>query len=274
MQIVPGTGNWTCDEIDQLKPSGARVYDYLLGGAHNFAVDRALAHRLLELNPGAAMVARVNRGFLRRAVLLMIEQGIRQFLDLGSGIPTVGNVHEIAQKADPASRVVYVDIEEVSAVHSRMLLEGDDNAALVQADIARPQDVLDAPETRQLIDFDEPLGLLAVSVLHYLSPEQDPVAVMRQYASVMVPGSYVAISHGASDFTKFAMDEAVAELRRSSAESIYPRSRAEVTELFVGFELVEPGLVTTSRWRPDWSVEPDTDPQEDALYAGVGRKNS
>lgn len=269
---VRGTGHWISEETDPLRPSGARVYDYLLGGAHNFAVDRALAQRLLQLYPNGAAAARLNRGFLRRAVLFMVQQGVRQFLDLGSGIPTVGNVHEIAQKADPECRVIYVDFEEVAVAHGRLLLEGNELAAMVEADIARPHDVLDAPDTRRLIDFDEPVGLLALTVLHYLSPGQDPAGVMRRYGSAMVPGSHLAISHSASDFTMVPMDDAIAEMRRSSAEDFYPRTHAQVLELFAGFELVEPGLVTTSRWRPDWSVEPDVDPQEDALYAGVGHK--
>jgi len=270
---VPETDSqWISEETDLLKPSGARVYDYLLGGAHNFAVDRALAHRLLELHPTGAAVARLNRAFMRRAVLLMVEQGIRQFIDLGSGIPTVGNVHEVAQKAEPSCRVVYVDHEDVAAAHGRLLLEGNDRAAMLQADVSLPDGVLDAPETTGLIDFTEPVGLLAITVLHYLSPEQNPADVLRRYREAMAAGSYLAISHAASDFRSVRMAEAVDEMRSSSAEGIYPRSRDEVLALFEGFELIEPGLVTTSQWRPDWSIDPGGNPEDDGLYAGVGRK--
>jgi S-adenosyl methyltransferase len=272
---VPATpetdDSWVFDETDQLKPSAARVYDYLLGGAHNFAVDRALADRLLALYPNGAHAARVNRAFMRRAVLFMVEEGIRQFLDLGSGIPTVGNVHEIAQQADPACRVVYVDYEDVAVAHGQLLLEGNDRAAMLQADVAKPEVVLTAPETRTLIDFNEPLGLLAITLFHYLSPAQDPAGMLRRYRDAMAPGSYLAISHAASDLAPTRITEAAEEMRRSSADNVFPRSRAEVLDLFTGFDLVEPGLVTTSGWRPDWSAAPNTNPESDALYAGVGR---
>ena len=273
MPALPEADNsWISDETDQLRPSAARVYDYLLGGAHNFAVDRALAARLLAVQPNGATVARLNRAFMRRAVLFMVEAGVRQFLDLGSGIPTVGNVHEIAQKADPACRVVYVDYEDVAAAHGQLLLEGNDRAAMVQADITDPAAVLNAPATRRLIDFDEPVGLLAVTLFHYVSPRQDPYAILRRYRDALVAGSYLAISHAASDFPSINVEGAVEEMRKAHSDNIYPRNRAEVLELFAGFELVEPKLVTTSQWRPDWSVDPSADPEADGLYAGVGRK--
>lgn len=266
--------SWASGQTDQLKPSAARVYNYLLGGAHNFAADRALAQRLLALQPNGASVARLNRAFMRRAVLFMVENGIRQFLDLGSGIPTVGNVHEIAQKADPACRVVYVDYEEVAAAHGTLLLEGNDRASMIQADITLPHTVLKAPQTQHLIDFDEPVGLLAITLFHYVSPQQDPADVLRRYRESMVAGSYLAVSHAASDFESIRIGEAAEEMRKASADNVFPRTRAEVLTLFDGFELVEPGLVTTSRWRPDWSVDPEANPEDDALYAGVGRKKS
>jgi hypothetical protein len=271
--VEPETDDsWISDEAHQLRPSGARIYDYLLGGAHNFAVDRALAQQLIALHPNAPTVARLNRAFMRRAVLFMIDEGIRQFIDLGSGIPTVGNVHEIAQKADPDSRVVYVDYEDIAAAHARLMLEDNDRATMIQADITHPHLVLNAPETKRLIDFEQPIGLLAVTLFHYIAPEQDPVGVLRRYRDAMVAGSFLAISHAASDFASMDLRQAAEEMRKAQADNVFPRSRAEVLDLFTGFELVEPGLVTTSRWRPDWSTDPAANPEDDALYAGVGRK--
>ena len=244
----------------------------MLGGAHNFAVDRELVERLMAVNPNAIVVARANRTFLRRAVQFMVDQGIRQFLDLGSGIPTVGNVHEIAQRADPDCRVVYVDVEGVAVAHAELLLEGNDKATVLQADVTEPEAVLDAPRTRRLLNFDEPLGLLVVALLHYLSPAQDPAGVLRRYREVMAPGSYLAISHATRDFTPEPVDRAVDEIRKSSPDVVFTRTRAEVLAFFDDFELVEPGLVTTSRWRPEWRSDPTPNLGDDALYAGVARK--
>lgn len=273
MHVAPGPdGHWIPDESVQLRPSAARIYDYMLGGAHNFAVDRELVERLMAVNPNAIVVARANRTFLRRAVQFMVDQGIRQFLDLGSGIPTVGNVHEIAQRADPECRVVYVDVEGVAVAHAELLLEGNDKATVLQADVTEPEAVLDAPRTRRLLNFDEPLGLLVVALLHYLSPAQDPAGVLRRYREVMAPGSYLAISHATRDFTPEPVDRAVDEIRKSSPDVVFTRTRAEVLAFFDDFELVEPGLVTTSRWRPEWRSDPTPNLGDDALYAGVARK--
>lgn len=264
--------DWIQDDAAQVKPSAARVYDYLLGGAHNFAVDRELAKQLLAIHPNGAAVARRSRAFMRRGVQFMVDRGIRQFLDLGSGIPALGNVHEIAQKADPRCRIVYVDYNDVAAAYGDSLLEGNDNATMLQVDVTQPDLVLNAPQTRDLINFDEPLGLLAVTLFHYVAPSQDPAGVLRRYREAMAVGSYLAISHAASDFEVVPIEEAAKEMCRASADNVFARSRAEVLALFDGFELVEPGLVTTSTWRPDWPGDVSANPEEDALYAGVGYK--
>jgi hypothetical protein len=263
---------WVTEHADPLKPSAARVYDYLLGGAHNFEVDRVLARRLLELQPDGATVARLNRAFMRRVVMFMVSEGIRQFLDLGSGIPTVGNVHEIAQRADPSCRVVYVDYDEVAVAHGEMLLEDNDRAAIINADVTDTTAVLGSPVTSRLINFDEPVGLLAVTLFHYISPKQDPYGVMRRYGQALAAGSYLAISHAASDFASLHMTEAAEAMRKAQAENVFARNHDEVLALFDGFDLVEPGMVTTSRWRPDRPQDANLDPEADALYAGVGRK--
>ncbi len=263
--------NWVPSSIDLEKPSAARMYDYLLGGNHNFEVDREFSEQALKIQPQARRIALMNRAFLRRAVLHMIENGVRQFLDLGSGIPTVGNVHEIAQTDDPHARIVYVDNEHVAVEHSHILLEGNDNAAMVHADITKPGLVLGDPATQRLLDFSQPIGLLAITIGHYILDEHDPVNVYATYRDVLAPGSYLALTHLTSDFAVIKRDE-VTELMKRSQNNIKARTRAEVLEFFGDFELVEPGLVTTSTWRPEQDDDRTANPEEDALYAGVARK--
>jgi hypothetical protein len=265
--------NWVPTSVDFEKPSAARLYDYLLGGNHNFAVDRAFAEKLIKMQPEAKRVAVNNRAFMRRAVLFMMEQGIRQFLDLGSGIPTVGNVHEIAQEADPDARVVYVDVENVAVAHSQLLLEGSDNAAMIHADVAKPGLVLNDQQTRRLIDFDQPVGLLAVTIGHYILDDQDPFGVFDAYRDALAPGSFLAITHFTNDFAIFDGDKLSNEMKQSQ-NNIRARGRDEVLRLFGDFELVEPGLVTTSQWRPERpAADGENIVEQDGLYAGVGRKS-
>jgi len=259
---------WIPDEVDPARPSAARIYDYLLGGEHNFAADREVADRLRAIQPNIAAIARYNRAFLRRAVHFMLRQGVRQFLDLGSGIPTVGNVHEVAQSVDPEARIVYVDYEPVAIAHSSLLLEGNPHAAALQADITKPAAVLKSAPVRELLDLTKPVGLLAVTVGHYLPPESGIYRVFAAYRDALAPGSYIALTHVTNDFTALR-DPRVAETMRSTADHIYPRNRAEVLALFDGFDLVEPGLTTAANWRPD-SVAVAVDPEDDGLYAGVG----
>src|SRR3954469_11469587 len=163
---------WVPNSINTELPSAARVYDYLLGGGHNFAVDRIVGEKVLRVLPNGGQIAASNRAFLRRAVLFMMEQGITQFLDLGSGIPTVGNVHEIAQQVDPKARVVYVDHDEVAVTHSELMLRGNEYATVVAADVTEPDRVLSAPAVREVLDFSQPVGLLMVAVLHFVPDEK------------------------------------------------------------------------------------------------------
>jgi len=262
---------WVPEDVDPVKPSVARIYDYLLGGAHNFEADRELAMKLLTVQPNVKDIALRNRAFLRRVVQFLVDSGIRQFLDLGSGIPTAGNVHEIAQKAAPGARVVYVDYEAVAVSHSKLLLEGNDNADIVFADATGTENVLNAPATRRLLDFDQPVAVLAVTLGHYISPEANPVGMFAKYRDATVPGSYLALTHLTTDFESVRGNEIV-ETMRSTRDKVFPRTRAEVLDMFTGYELAEPGLVTTSRWRPETGLSEAVDPQEDGLYAAVGRK--
>ncbi|MEV6602843.1 SAM-dependent methyltransferase [Kutzneria sp. NPDC051319] len=265
------TMGWVPAEVNPDVPSVARIYDYLLGGSHNFEPDRAMADKLLAVQPNVAGIARNNRAFLRRVVQFMVQAGVRQFLDLGSGIPTAGNVHEIAQHAAPGSRVVYVDYEGVAVAHSKLLLAGNADAAVLQRDVTRPDDVLNADETRSLIDFSQPVGVLAITIGHYLPPACDPVGVFACYRNAVASGSFLALTHLTDDFTSLHGDEIV-ETMKSTQNNVFPRTRAQVLELFGDFDLVEPGLVTTSQWHPDYSMAPAVDPQEDGLYAGVAIK--
>ena len=260
--------NWVPTSVDLEKPSAARAYDYALGGNHNFAVDRALVDKLMLVQPEVKRFALMNRSFMRRAVLYMVEQGIRQFLDLGSGIPTVGNVHEIAHNADPTSRVVYVDNEHVAVAHSQLILEHNENAAMVHADITKPGLVLSDPTTKRLLDFDRPIGVLAITIGHYVLDEQDPLAVFAAYRDAVPAGSYLALTHLTGDFNE---QGPLTAAMKTSQNQVVMRARPQVQELFGDFELVEPGLVTTSQWRPERESDAHHG-SEDGLYAGVARK--
>ncbi|MET0237754.1 MAG: SAM-dependent methyltransferase [Kibdelosporangium sp.] len=263
------SAEWVPTELDEELPSAARVYDYLLGGGHNFSADRALAENLLEVLPAREM-ARLNRQYLNRVVRYLIGQGITQFLDLGSGIPTVGNVHEVAHRADPSSRVVYVDNETIAVAHSELLLRGNSNAAAIQADMRDPESILRHEHVRRLLDFTRPLGLLMVGVVQFVPDDDDPWAMAGKYRDVLASGSHLALSAFTSDNAPEGMRAAV-EIFKSSRDPIFPRTHAEVLRMFGDFELVEPGLVYTPLWRPD---RPDAaaDAGLSNLYAGVAVK--
>jgi S-adenosyl methyltransferase len=260
---------WVPDEINIEVPSAARVYDFLLGGAHNFPADRVVAQRVLQVLPNGAKIAGSNRSFLRRAVLYMVEHGITQFLDLGSGIPTVGNVHEIAQKVDPSSRVVYVDHDEVAVAHSELMLTDNLGAAVVAADFCAPEAVLGSPQVTKLIDFTKPVGLLMVAVLHFVPDEKEPDAVVGRYRDALPAGSLVALSHLTADHHPDAM-AAVVEAMKNSRDPMYFRPYDDVVALFDGLDLVPPGVVSAPRWHPEPDSTESGDGPED-VYVGVGR---
>jgi SAM-dependent methyltransferase len=259
--------------IDTSVPNMARVYDFLLGGGHNFLVDRELATQILKKAPYIGDAARVNRSFLRRAVVFMLDNGIRQFLDIGSGIPTVGNVHEIAQRADPACRVVYVDKEPIAVEHSRMLLRENDQAVAVLADIRDPDDLLAQPEIGRILDFSQPVGLLNVAVWHFVSDADDPAGLMARYRAVLAPGSYLALAHLTRDSVSRAMThQMIDHLGNSISDNIFPRTHGQVMELFAGFDVVPPGVVAVAAWRPDGPGDFSDDHDINTIsHAGVGR---
>lgn len=258
--------------IDMSKPNAARMYDYHLGGAHNFEVDRMLAGQVEQVAPWVKDVARINRAWLHRVVDFLMAQGIRQFLDLGSGIPTVGNVHEIAQHTDPAARVAYVDYEPVAVHHSFELLKDNENAAIAWADIRDPRAVLEHPEVARLIDFSQPVGLLIVGLLLFVDDESDPAGLVSAYREACPPGSYLAISTMSQDEADETTRGQLAELLslyEGADEQITPRTKETIESWFAGTELVEPGLTLLDDWRPD--REASASPARTLGYGGVGR---
>ncbi|KOX15835.1 hypothetical protein ADK67_41340 [Saccharothrix sp. NRRL B-16348] len=265
---------WIPSGVDISVPSVARTYDYMLGGAHNFAVDRALGERIESTMPGLRNAARVNRAFLGRVVRFMVDQGVRQFLDIGSGIPTVGNVHEVAQAAAPGCRVVYVDRDPVAVAHSDLMLAGNDDAAVVHADMRDPDSILGSDAARRLLDFDQPIGVLMLLMLHWVPDEADPRALVARYRDALAPGSYLAVTHATGDNQSDNLTEATDAIKRSnSPDQVNLRSHAAIKEMFDGFELVEPGLVGCGEWRPGGPGDIASEPDMNMLvYAGVGRK--
>jgi S-adenosyl methyltransferase len=263
---------WLPEEIGLDRPNAARMYDYYLGGAHNFAVDRQMADRAIAAWPELPQIMRANRAFLRRAVRFLVDRGVRQFLDLGSGIPTAGNVHDVALAADPSCRVVYVDVDQVAVLQARALLSGHPQVTAVEADLRDPGSVLAHPEVRGQLDLTRPVAVMMVAVLHFVADPDDPARIVAGYRDRIAEGSYVAICHASDD----AQPERAAEHRAVYARTPTPmtmRSRDQVEALFAGFELVEPGVVYMATWRPD---DVDEGPERPALYpgyAGVARKH-
>ncbi|WP_370943910.1 SAM-dependent methyltransferase [Amycolatopsis sp. cg5] len=269
---MTGDLSWVPPEVDTTVPNPARVYDYWLDGDHNFQVDRELGEKILNIMPGVRDAARLNRAFLRRAALFMAESGIRQFLDIGSGIPTVGNLHEIVQSVDPDSRVVYVDRESVAVAHSQLLLAGNKNCAAIQADLRDVNDIVNHERTAELLDFSQPVGVFMLLLLHFVPDSWDPAGIVARYRERLAPGSFLAVSHVAADSNAPKLDEAV-EAYKSTQNLPQPRTHEEIVRFFDGFELVDPGVVGCAMWNPQGAGDMSDDPEINALpYAGVGRK--
>jgi len=265
-------------DIDTTRPSAARMYDYYLGGFHNFEVDRQAAGQLLKIYPQVRDSAVANRVFLRRAVEFMVSQGIDQFLDLGSGIPTVGNVHEVAQAANPEARVVYVDIDPIAVAHGRAILEGNERATVIQADARDIESIINHPDTQRLIDFSKPTGFLAVGFFYFIDDE-GVKHILDVFNQLAASGSYLALSHASDDEEIVTNDRIRMVLKKAkeiyarSSNPLYFRKKQEIEAMFEGWELVEPGLVFVSLWRPASDEDPGLDnPAALGMYAGVAVK--
>jgi hypothetical protein len=256
------------------KPNPARVYDYLIGGKLNYAIDREFAHRILKVVPFSAQICLLNRHWLRRVVKFGVEQGIRQFVDVGSGMPTEGHVHEVAQGIEPKSRVVYVDNEPIAVAHSEIVLEGNDRATMINADGTRAEEVMAHPETQAMLDLDLPVMVIMAAFLHFSSPEgerDEAVELIARYADYVPSGSYFAISLATSELSDPRYLESTA-MYKNTSRPLYLRTRAQVRALTDPYELVEPGVVFTPEWRPDRAADVLPEPSKAFLLTAVARK--
>ncbi len=261
--------SWAPEGIDLTRPSAARVYDYYLGGFHNFEVDRQMAEQAIGMWPDLPVIMQANRAYLRRAVRYLVSQGVDQFLDLGSGIPTSSNVHTVAREQVPGAKVVYVDADPVAVAHSRAILDGDPLTATLHADLREPDAVLDHPELTGLLDLDRPVAVLMIAVLHFVEDTQQAAAAIARYRERLAPGSHLAVSHATHD-GRPQLSSTHQSLYRRTGTPMTMRDRDEVEALFSGFELADPGLVWMAHWRPE--ADDDTGrPERFPAWVGVGR---
>jgi hypothetical protein len=253
-------------------PSPARIYDYLLGGKDNYPSDRQAGDELIANLPNSRQAVRWNRTFLRRAVRFLVnEAGIRQLIDIGAGLPTVGNVHEIAQQDGLPVRVVYVDNDPVVLAHGRHMLHGVPDTVILEHDLRAPADILADPELRRLIDFAAPVGILLVAILHFISDDDDPASIITELLAPFPAGSHLVLSHGTQDGTP-AVGDTLRNVYNEATAQAFVRSHDEVLSLVRGLDLIEPGMVWLPQWRPEpGTVLPDH-PEQFYAYALVARK--
>jgi hypothetical protein len=262
--------SWVTADIDLGTPSVARVYDFLLGGMHNFAVDREMGRRLEYEVPGTIRAVRANRAFLRRAARYCARLGIDQYLDIGSGIPTEGNVHEVVRDELSEARVVYVDIDPIAVLHGRALLAEDPNCAMVHADLREPELILAAPETRNLIDFERPTAVLMVSILEVFPDSDRPAELIARLTASTVSGSHLVISHFGRNYGNPDQVRTALEAAARTGTPARCREPAELLALLGAFLPVPPGVVAIHQWQPD--QQPRTGTDRSHGYAVVGRK--
>ncbi|MFC5832420.1 SAM-dependent methyltransferase [Nonomuraea insulae] len=260
--------------FDPNTPNVARLYNYYLGGKDHFPADRVAAERILKVAPELRAAARANRAFLGRAVRHLAEAGITQFLDIGTGLPAQGNVHEVAGKLVPDASVVYVDRDPVVLVHARALPAGQGGTTVVDGDLREPDAILKDPDVSRAIDFDRPVGVLLVAVMHFVAEAERPDEIMASLRDALAPGSYLAMSHGTGDARAAAVDRAT-EVYRSAGSPLILRGRERIMELFQGFELVDPGLVWLPEWHPEQAdlIDFRDGPESSLILCGVGRKD-
>jgi hypothetical protein len=264
------------EQIDTSRPHPARMYDYYLGGKDNYEVDREAAQRVIDLFPDAIPGARANRAFMRRAVRFLAQSGIRQIIDIGTGIPTSPNSHQVAREVDPDVRVVYVDNDPIVAAHAGAHLLNVGNTGFLLADLRNPEHILKHPTIRDLIDFDQPVGLMLVAILHFLRDDEDPAGLLTAYYDALPAGSHLVLSHVTADFhpPETGAGKAGDVYRQSKATAtVTGRSHGEVKALFGDLDLVAPGLVQVPLWRPDGPAPTDRELARVGIYGGVGIKN-
>ena len=262
--------SWAPASIDLDRPSVSRVYDYYLGGFHNFAPDRELAEQVIAMEPLVPMGAKANRAFLQRAVGHLVELGVRQFLDIGSGIPTVGNMHQIAQHLAPDARVVYIDIDPVAVVHSQAILYDDPNATAMIGDLLAPEDLLTAVAETGLLDLNQPTALLALAVLHFVDDDDAAHSALRTYREALGPGSYLAVSHSTQELRPAVLTDGVMDIYQRATAPFTLRTREQIRSLVSGYDLLDPGLVLVEEWRPG-AVADVENPERFPVWAGIGR---
>ncbi|MET7334462.1 SAM-dependent methyltransferase [Nonomuraea sp. NPDC005650] len=255
--------------IDTTRPSIARAYDVVLHGKDNFEVDRAFVAEIVKVIPEIYDVAAYNRQILDRGVRFMIDQGITQFIDLGSGLPTVENTHQVAQRANPEARVVYVDNDPMVLAHGRALLAENERTAVVTSDLRDPVAILGDEAVKQLIDFDRPVGVMLVGILHHLHDDEDPQGIVDAYMAAVPPGSYLFITHfcDSSEESRDAEKQYLALLGTGRFRTV-----AEITGFFQGFELVEPGVVPLPLWRPEADAPEELTVGQRLMFGGIARK--
>jgi hypothetical protein len=264
---------FVASEIDTSKPHPARMYDAYLGGKDNYAADREAVRQILRVFPEVRAIAKANRAFMQRAVRFLAgEAGIGQFIDIGTGIPSAGNVHEVAGRAAPGTRVVYVDNDPIVHVHANALLTGSGSTSVVLADLRDPEGILADSRLRGLIDFTEPVALLLVAILHFVTEAEDPVHIVATLRDALPPGSYLVLSHGTADFHPPGVAGQAAGGYEHATAPLVLRRFEQVSAFLDGFDLVEPGLVQAPLWRPDGGPPRPKDLAKIGVYAGVGRK--
>lgn len=268
------------EEIDTSRPHPARMYDYYLGGWDNYDVDREAADRVIQMHPQIRDSARANRAFMQRAVRHAVSSGVRQLIDIGTGIPTSPNTHEVAQETDPQARVVYADNDPIVATHAGARLTNAPGTGFVLGDVRDPKKLLDEPVVQKLIDFDRPVALLLVAVLHFLQEDEDPAGVVATLAEALPTGSFLIMSHAtdepyeayAAGRTNEAARDRVTDVYKNATATLNLRGKTEIESLFGPFRLREPGVVRVPLWRPDGAVPSPEEINNTIFYGGVGVK--
>ncbi len=264
---------WVPDSIALDKPSPARIYDYWLGGYHNFEADRQVGDQVKAVYKDTVPATYVARALVRRVTTFLVEEGIDQIIDFGSGLPTIGNVHETAQAINPSARILYTDVDPVAVAHGKTLLADNPNAIYLLGDVANAEQIIENPQVREFLDFDRPIAALFMAVLHFVATDEKAYRVVRAVREALAPGSYLAISHLTLENAPVEIVKQMQQLYADSSIPSVARTKEQITQFFEGLELVEPGVVYSPLWRPEGPDDLFLDQPERAIvYAGMARK--